>query len=323
MQPLSKQPSYRRYSYFIFLICVQTLWLFYMYLQNAWSLFHSSWPATLTMTVGSFVAGATAEGGAFVAFPVFTKVLAVPPANAATFGLMIQSIGMTSATIAIYAMHVRVLTRVIRWVLAGALVGIALGIHCVALAPNVPKVIFTAIVVSFAIALAINRWIYNKEPVQQIKAWTQRTSLLFCFVGLLGGLSASQTGTGTNIFTFVVLTLAFGIDEKIAVPTSVVCMAINSVCGFAINAAAGNVAAVWDYWLAAIPVVVLGAPLGAYFASRVHRDWLIYLLLFLIAIEFITTLLFVTLSAFTIALFLAVLLISCQLYYALLKQQHN
>jgi hypothetical protein len=40
-----------------------------------------NWPITLTMVFGSFIAGATAEGGGAVAFPVFTKALHIAPAE--------------------------------------------------------------------------------------------------------------------------------------------------------------------------------------------------------------------------------------------------
>ena len=64
---------------------------------------------SLTMTAGSFVAGATPTGGAAVAFPVFTKVLQIPTNEARTFGLMIQSIGMTSAALFILQKRLTIL----------------------------------------------------------------------------------------------------------------------------------------------------------------------------------------------------------------------
>ncbi|MFM8770959.1 MAG: sulfite exporter TauE/SafE family protein, partial [Candidatus Kapaibacterium sp.] len=35
------------------------------------------WPAALTMVFGSFIAGASAEGGGAIAFPVFTLLLKI------------------------------------------------------------------------------------------------------------------------------------------------------------------------------------------------------------------------------------------------------
>ncbi|RJE76142.1 hypothetical protein BGP78_14125 [Pseudoalteromonas sp. MSK9-3] len=59
----------------------------------------ASWKTGLTMLFGSFVAGSTPLGGWAVAFPILTKVLAVPAEDAKVFSLFIQSIGMSFATL--------------------------------------------------------------------------------------------------------------------------------------------------------------------------------------------------------------------------------
>src|SRR5690606_3325461 len=89
-----------------------------------------------------------------------------------------------------------------------------------------------------------------------------------------------------------VLTLAFGIDEKISTPTTVVIMAINAIFGFVLHYfVLQDIGNMWNYWLVAVPIVILGAPLGAFVISRIKRIWVINFLLVLIAIELITTLL--------------------------------
>mmetsp|Transcript_10656 Transcript_10656/g.15897 ORF Transcript_10656/g.15897 Transcript_10656/m.15897 type:complete len:132 (+) Transcript_10656:754-1149(+) len=60
------------------------------------------WKLFLMMVFGSFVAGATSEGGGSVAFPVMTLVLGIAPDIARDFSLMIQSIGMTAAMFGIF-----------------------------------------------------------------------------------------------------------------------------------------------------------------------------------------------------------------------------
>jgi hypothetical protein len=71
---------------------------------------------------------------------------------------------------------------------------------------------------------------------------------------------------------FSVLVLLFRISESIATPTSVILMAINSVFGVLLHIYFfdGINAQVQAYWLASVPVVVVGAPLGAYFCSRMQ-----------------------------------------------------
>jgi uncharacterized membrane protein YfcA len=48
---------------------------------------------TITMIFGSFIGGATAEGGGAVAFPVMTLVLHLAPSVARDFSFMIQCCG--------------------------------------------------------------------------------------------------------------------------------------------------------------------------------------------------------------------------------------
>ena len=276
---------------------VYTVWLAYMIASNSWHLFAEHWQVPVTMTLGSFVAGATAEGGAAIAFPVFTKVLSIPPATAATFGLMIQSVGMTMAGLVIIVRKVPILPRVIFWVSVGGVVGQFLGQFWFSVGSPYSKILFTFVATVFGVAMAISRWVLKWEPFQSLPNWTSGRQLSFVLIGIAGGTFAANTGSGVDMLTFIVLTLALGINEKVSTPTTVIIMAINSVVGFAIHLfIKQDIGIAFEYWLVAIPVVVLGAPLGAYVASKASRDHIIYLLLTLIAIELVTTLILVPFS---------------------------
>jgi uncharacterized protein len=54
--------------------------------------------------------------------------------------------------------------------------------------------------------------------------------------------------------------------------------------------------ALMGYWLAAVPVVAVGAPAGALICSHMKRHAIVFLLLFLIGLEFFSTLLLVPMS---------------------------
>ena len=58
---------------------------------------HWFYPAI--MVLGGFVAGITPEGGGAVAFPMLSVFFEVERSMARDFSLMIQSVGMTSASI--------------------------------------------------------------------------------------------------------------------------------------------------------------------------------------------------------------------------------
>lgn len=63
------------------------------------------------------------------------------------------------------------------------------------------------------------------------------------------------------------------------------------------------------YWLAAAPVVAVGAPLGALLCSHMKRQAIVLLLLFLIALEFLSTLLLVPMTRSVLWVSLATLIV--------------
>ena len=280
----------RRWIYPLLLAVIYISWFSYMTIANRWHLFQEFWPVSVTMTLGSFVAGATAEGGAAVAFPVFTKLLHIPSADARTFGLMIQAVGMTMAGVMIYAQRVKTVPRVIAWVSIGGVFGQIIGTYFFVIPNPYPKILFTFVATAFGIAMIISRWFIHWAPRQGLPAWNNRYRGLFWVVGVFGGAFAAQTGSGIDMLTFIVLTLAFGLNEKISTPSTVVIMGLNSIVGFFLHGVVSqDIGIAWNYWLVAVPIVILGAPLGAFVASRVNRDGIIKFLLFLIGLELVTT----------------------------------
>jgi len=276
------------------------------------------WSITITMIFGSIIAGATSEGGGAVAFPVFTKLLHIAPWDAKLFSLSIQSVGMTAASIVIVLMRIRIDWQVIRWTSIGGAVGMFFGAMGLAqhLPPDVTKMTFTIMVSSFGVVLYIinrrERYCHEQMPVNGA---LERGLLLG--VGLGGGVLSSIVGTGLDIVTFSLLVLLFRISEKVATPTSVVLMAINSLIGCLVYFVFLNELnpAVQSYWLAAVPVVVIGAPLGVLICNYLSRRTIVNVLLALISIELITTLLIIPLrfdiiiySSITMMLFLAIYL---------------
>ena len=296
------------------------VWTTYMFLSDSWYLFQDFWPVSLTMTMGSFVAGATAEGGAAIAFPVFTKVLEIPPPDARTFGLMIQSVGMTMAALVIIVRQVPILPRVILWVSLGGVVGQIFGTFWLSLGTPYSKILFTFVAAVFGIALAISRWGLKWEPRTALPTFGYGSVVTYVTIGIAGGVFAANTGSGIDIATFIVLTLAIGINEKVSTPTTVIIMAINSIVGFALQGlVVGDVGIAFSYWLVAIPIVVIGAPLGALAASYATRDMIIGLLLTLITLEFVTTLILVPFSSLAIVVVAFSVVVCSVAFWAMLK----
>lgn len=266
-------------------------WIMFMSLSQNWALFRDYWPATITMMFGSFVAGATAEGGGAVAFPVFTKVLHIESANARTFSLMIQSFGMGMASIFILTRRIRVLPKVIIWVSLGGVFGHTLGAFWLIIPSPYPKVLFTFVTTAFGVALFLSTYVMKWRPRDDLPGWGWRYRAAFAAVGVFGGLFAAQVGSGIDALTFMLLTLAFGLNEKVSVPTTVIVMAINSWVGFFLHGVVlQDIGGMWNYWLVAMPVVIIGAPVGAFVTTRLSRYSVINFLLVLISAELLTTL---------------------------------
>lgn len=272
-------------------LSIYLCWIIYMTVSANWALFRTYWPATITMMLGSFVAGATAEGGGAVAYPVFTKVLQLASNDARTFSVMIQSFGMGMASVYILTRRIRVLPKVIVWVSLGGVVGHILGAFWLIIPSPYPKILFTFVTTSFGVALFISTYVVKWTPRSHLPGWGLQYQALFVVIGALGGIFAAQVGSGIDVITFMTLTLAFGMDEKVSVPTTVIIMAINSWVGFFLRGVViQDIGIMWNYWLVAVPVVILGAPLGAFVTSRIHRHHVINFLLGLIFLELATTL---------------------------------
>lgn len=290
---------------------VWSAWLFGMVTGDRWELFADNWFMSVTMAFGSFIAGATSEGGGAVAFPVMTLFFGIEPATARDFSLMIQAVGMTAAAVTILATRIPVERRALVWGSLGGAAGIILGLEFVAgrLSPPYAKMLFMSTWLSFAVALyLINRY-HEREVHQGITHFLPRHALLLFGVGIVGGLISSITGSGLDITIFSLLVLRLRINEKIATPTSVVLMGINAAVGFLwkTSAGPGMAPAAWNYWWVCVPIVVVGAPFGAWFIKRRSRLFVAGILYTSIAIQFISALIIVPMTprliGFSVAIF--------------------
>lgn len=267
------------------------MWGYSMFQHNLWSLILEFWPMGLTMSLGSFVAGSTPAGGAAVAFPVFTKVLHVEPSDARTFGLMIQSVGMTMASLFIVTKGIPIDWRIIRWGAAGGILGLISAAFCFPDLEDYPRIIFTCITTSLAVTIIFLQWYLKQKHDSLDLVWKTRQRLHFLGIGFVGGIISSLTGSGVDMTLYIVMTLGYGLAERLAVPTTVVCMATVSVVGFFLHKdfLSDVNPVVWSYWTVCVPIVAVGAPLGAWVASRISRELLIRLIIFLAVLDLVST----------------------------------
>ncbi|MDF1658606.1 MAG: sulfite exporter TauE/SafE family protein, partial [Verrucomicrobiales bacterium] len=251
----------RRPLDFYFIALIWILWTGAMSIGGRWILFEENWFMSVTMAIGSFIAGSTSQGGGAVAFPVMTLGFDIAPKGARDFSMMIQSIGMTSASVAIFWRRIPV-EKTALWVagIAGA-VGVIIGLEYVQkwFAPNPTKVFFVSLWLAFGFALwRINR-VSGKIRRRELSDKSLRAMLFLALSGLLGGVISGLLGSGLDILVFALLVLGFRLCETVATPTSVILMAANSLVGFTWRSFGGGgspiAPEIWNYWWVCVPIV--------------------------------------------------------------------
>jgi len=298
-------------------LMIFAVWLSVLGIDRACAVVGANWRVSLTMAFASLFAGATGEGGGAIAFPVFTKILGIPATQARVFALAIQSIGMTAASLALIYGRVRIEWRAVAWAGLGGVAGMVAAAALLAplVPPPVVRVTFTMSQVALGLVL-VAQWRRGESKAERLPpgGWEQRAVLVAA--GLVGGVASALIGTGLSIIGFSVLVVYFRLSEKAAIVTGVVLMALDSLAGFATYAALGAFdATIRAYWLAALPVAALSAPLGAVLGSMLARRTIVCLVLTLIAVEFVTTVALVPMDAAAMA-YAATVFVASLLAYA-------
>ena len=291
-----RDPWSSRYAGLVVAPIAATLvaWALFMTTENLWALFPTHGFMTLTMVAGSFVAGVSSEGGGAVAYPAMTLVFEIDPTVARNFSLAIQSVGMTAAALYICARRIPVETTYLWLVAIGSVPGLVGGTYLVA--PYVPpayaKLAFVSFWLSYGLALFVINHVRDESAVERLPALTLGQQAELVGIGVIGGTLSAIFGNGVDICSFAFVTLKYRLSEKVATPTSVTLMAFNAVLGFALHALVlqDMQMEAYRFWWVSIPVVVFGAPLGAYVVSRVPRLYIAVLLYTVIVVQFGTAL---------------------------------
>jgi uncharacterized protein len=283
----------KTYLYFFFL--VMPIWLWYMLTHNGFALYATNWMAPVTMVFGAFIAGASSEGGGAVAFPVFTLLMDVPAATARNFSFACQSIGMTAASMLIIGMKIPVSWRAIIYTSIGGVVGLLLStFYLVPLLPGAAtKIFFVSLWFSFGFALYLSNKNEKREVNQDLQNFKQSDIFRIVFFGFIGGAITAFFGNGIDIFTFCLFTLYYRISEKVATPTSVIIMTINTILGFLLHLfiIKDFQDQAFHFWLCSIPPCIIFAPLGAYVISFFSRQGIAKLLYAIIIVQYVGALL--------------------------------
>ena len=279
--------------FFAWLLVFYAGWLAFVLIGDHLGTALAHWPLALAMAAGSYVAGSTPMGGGTVGFPVLVLLMDLPAVLGRDFSFAIQAVGMTSASIYILCQRLELEWPMLRAAIPGALIGTPLGILYVAPLTSdlFIKLLFAAMWCSFGLL--------HLRRINEITSYEGMTPHDVAFdhkigfaVGLLGSLFISSiTGVGIDMMIYMVLVLWCHADLKIAIPTSVILMAFTSLVGIAVKLMLGDVQpGTFENWLAAAPVVAIGAPLGAWVVSKIGRRPTLIVVSLLCVVQFIWTL---------------------------------
>ena len=300
------------------------IWLIYVLAAGELARVGEHWESSVTMVFGSFLAGSSPEGGGAVAFPVFTKVLDVPAPVARSFALSIQAVGMTMASLIILIAGRRIDRRAILVCVPASTLGFFASLFLLGdegapfwpsdLSAGVVKVTFTIVLAAMSFMMFVMLRASDMGS-ERVSVWNLRVVAGLALAAFMGGGITAWVGTGANVMLFLFVVVMAGLHPRVGVPTSVVTMALISIVGLLTlglgdgqldidRNAAGDVVAVGGaavgpldggrfdltgLWLAAVPVVVWGAPLGTWVVQILHERPLVMFVGVLALIEVIST----------------------------------
>ena len=223
-------------------VAVTVVWLIAVTAFGQWGRVVDNWISAVTMIFGSFVAGATPQGGGAVAFPVFTKGLKIPSEVARSFSLCIQTIGMGCASAAILIRRRRIDFNALRIALPVAIVGFFLGYFLLSdrsepFAPSIlpgpyVKVGFTLLTAAMAYVTFLGYRVHALQVRPRVTTFSGRYIATLAICTFLGGVASSQVGSGADVLVYLALVVLAGVSPGVGVPTSVLVMTAVSIIGF-------------------------------------------------------------------------------------------
>lgn len=258
-------------------------WLFLFNMFASLGVLLANWYYPAVMVLGAFVAGLTPQGGGAVAFPALNIFLHIDRVLARDFSMMIQSIGMTSASIFILSRKGAVLKdfKPLLTFVPVCFAGFVTGMLALQAMPVfLIQAFFLSLSATFVIAYYVSSHRGNEDrllvPSHVDTAWLWLT--LFA-----GGMITSLFGTGADVLLYTLLITHFGMKEKSATYLSIILQAAISILGYGYRAVVDHGLTHYQIqtWLCAYPVVLFMAPFGAYVLSKIEVDWMLIVIIVL------------------------------------------
>lgn len=228
---------------------------------------HAAGAAGLGVAVG-LVLGALGGGGAILTVPAMVYLLGVP-AKAATAASLVV-VGVASATSG--ALHAR--AGAVRWKIA--LIFVATGVPASLLGTWTnqgldPRVLLSAFAVVMLVSAAAMLRRLRRPRASSGSSTPRHTTLKLVAGGTLTGFLTGFLGVGGGFVIVPALVLAFRLTMPIAVGSSLVIIALNSVV--ALLARTGSISLDWSivapFTIGAALASALGRPIASQVPARV------------------------------------------------------
>jgi uncharacterized protein len=254
-----------------------SIWLALFATFDSVAFFLAHWYYAAMMVGGAFVAGFTPEGGGAVAFPVLSVFLHVDRVLARDFSMMIQSIGMTSASIFILTSretNVKDYKPLLAFVPVCA-IGTLFGFLFL---QKLPVYIIQALFLSLSATFVITYYFSDhRGPEEQVKIQSNWDLVYLALVLVIGGMVSSLFGTGGDVVLYLVLVTHFNMRAKKACRISILLQASISILGYLYRAFGDHGLTNYQIktWLCAFPVVLFMAPFGVYILAKLHVNWML------------------------------------------------
>jgi uncharacterized protein len=271
-------------KFFPFIIVFQ-IWLMSMVYTDSFSNFANYWQGSVSMIIGSFISGSTPLGGGIVAFPVTIFVFGFDSQMSRDVSVMIQSIGMSSASYLLLTNRLHYLDKmiIVKSVLYntfGVIIGFWLNVSS-----YISNVIYTVVIFEFAVVYWLNR---NEKSKCYLKDQFIAREIILFFVGVFGGFLTINIGSGSDLTTYIYMIYFSDIEEFKCISNSVIVMASLSVIttGFLLTSK-GFDEEVINTWSVMVPIVALGAPTGSSILKPKYEIYIKYLFYFLAVLQLI------------------------------------
>jgi uncharacterized membrane protein YfcA len=198
---------------------------------------------------------------------------------------------MTAASIYILNKKIALDWNYIIYVSFGGLFGLLFGTYNLVpyIQPMVAKLIFVSLWLAFGIVLYLENRKQTRIIYEKIILFSHSDRINLILFGFIGGGISSLFGTGINIFTFCFLVIYYKVNEKVATPSSIIIMTIETIAGFALHGLVIKDISKesYDMWLSCIPIVIFFAPLGAYVVNKISRITFTNFLYFIFLVQYL------------------------------------